>query len=90
MLRCVEEDGPKNQLCYDGGSMPDTLLSSLSSTLKLTTREEIARSLGESEQAVSRGLEFATAAVFDALHRQTGQSDMDAAFLHLVRGESVP
>jgi OmpA-OmpF porin, OOP family len=56
--------------------MPDTLLSSLSSTLKLTTREEIARSLGESEQAVSRGLEFATAAVFDALHRQTAQSDV--------------
>jgi OmpA-OmpF porin, OOP family len=56
--------------------MPDTLLSSLSSTLKLSTREEIARSLGESEQAVSRGLEFATAAVFDGLHRQTGQSDI--------------
>jgi len=56
--------------------MPDTLLSSLSSTLKLSTREQIARSLGESEQAVSRGLEFATAAVFDGLHRQTGQSDI--------------
>ena len=56
--------------------MPDTLLSSLSSTLKLSTREEIARTLGESEQAVSRGLEFATAAVFDGLHRQTGQSDI--------------
>jgi OOP family OmpA-OmpF porin len=56
--------------------MPDTLLASLSSTLKLTAREEIARSLGESEQAVSRGLEFATAAVFDGLHRQTGQSDV--------------
>ncbi len=56
--------------------MPDTLLSSLSSTLKLTTREEIARFLGESEPAVSRGLEFATSAVFDGLHRQTGQSDI--------------
>src|ERR1700693_4912153 len=56
--------------------MPDTLMSSLSSTLKLATREVIARSLGESEQAVSRGWEFATAAVFDALHRQTGQSDV--------------
>jgi len=56
--------------------MPDTLLASLSSTLKLTAREEIARSLGESEQAVSRGLEFATSAVFDGLHRQTGQSDV--------------
>jgi OmpA-OmpF porin, OOP family len=56
--------------------MPDTLLSSLSSALKLSTREEIARSLGESEQAVSRGLEFATTAVFGGLHRQTGQSDV--------------
>ena len=56
--------------------MPDTLLSSLSSALTLSTREEIARSLGESEQAVSRGLEFATAAVFGGLHRQTGQSDV--------------
>jgi hypothetical protein len=55
--------------------MPDTLLASLSSTLKLSTREEIARTLGESEQAVSRGLELATAAVFDGLHRQIGQSD---------------
>lgn len=56
--------------------MPDTLLSSLSSTLKLTTREEIARFLGESEPAVSRGLEFASSAVFDGLHRLTGQSDI--------------
>lgn len=56
--------------------MPDTLLSSLSSTLKLTTREEIARFLGESEPAVSRGLEFATSAVFDGLHRLTAQSDI--------------
>ena len=56
--------------------MPDTLLSSLSSALNLSTREEIARSLGESEPAVSRGLEFATSAVFDGLHRQTGQSDV--------------
>lgn len=44
--------------------MPDTLLSSLSSTLKLKTREEIARFLGESEQAVSRlGLALAPAVV---------------------------
>ena len=56
--------------------MPDTLLSSLSSTLKLTTREEIARFLSESEPAVSRGLEFATSALFDGLHRQTGKSDI--------------
>jgi hypothetical protein len=56
--------------------MPDTLLSSLSSTLKLKTREEIARFLGESEQAVTRGFEFATAALFEGLHRQTGQSEV--------------
>ncbi len=56
--------------------MPDTLLSSLSSALKLSTREEIARFLGESEPAVSRGLEFATSAIFEGLHRLTGQSDV--------------
>src|SRR5882757_10660316 len=76
MLRCVEQDGPKEPTALDGDFMPDTLLSSLSSTLNLSTREEIARSLGESEPAVSRGLEFATSAVFDGLHRQTGQSDI--------------
>jgi outer membrane protein OmpA-like peptidoglycan-associated protein len=64
--------------------MPDTLLSSLSSTLNLSTREEIARSLGESEPAVSRGLEFATSAVFDGLHRQTGQSDIMRQVIELA------
>jgi OOP family OmpA-OmpF porin len=56
--------------------MPNTLLSSLSSTLKLSTREEIARTLGESEPAVSKALELATAAIFDGLSRLTGQSDV--------------
>jgi outer membrane protein OmpA-like peptidoglycan-associated protein len=56
--------------------MPDTLLSSLSSALKLSTREEIARFLGESEPAVSRGLEFATSAIFEGLHRLTSQSEV--------------
>jgi OOP family OmpA-OmpF porin len=55
--------------------MSNTLLSSLSSTLKLSTREEIARTLGESEQAVSKALELSTAAIFDGLSRLTGQSD---------------
>jgi OmpA-OmpF porin, OOP family len=64
--------------------MPDTLLSSLSSALKLSTREEIARSLGESEPAVSKGLEFATAAVFSGLHRQTGQSDVMRQVIELA------
>ena len=64
--------------------MPDTLLSSLSSALRLSTREEIARSLGESEQAVSRGLEFATSAVFGGLQRQTGQSDVMRQVIELA------
>jgi OmpA-OmpF porin, OOP family len=55
--------------------MPNTLLSSLSSTLNLSTREEIARSLGESEPAVSKGFELATAAIFDGLNRLTSQPD---------------
>jgi OmpA-OmpF porin, OOP family len=55
--------------------MPNTLLSSLSSTLNLSAREEIARTLGESEPAVSRGFELATAAIFDGLNRLTGQPD---------------
>lgn len=55
--------------------MSNTLLPSLSSTLKPSTRQEIARTLGEPEQAVSRGLDLATAAVFDALKRQTRDSD---------------
>ncbi len=63
MLRCVEEDGLRNYLRHDGDFMPNALLSSLSSTLKLTTPEEIARTLGESEQAVSKGLQLATAAI---------------------------
>jgi len=55
--------------------MSNTLLPSLSSTLKPSTREEIARALGEPEQAVSRGLDLATAAVFDGLKRQTSDPD---------------
>jgi OmpA-OmpF porin, OOP family len=55
--------------------MPNTLLSSLSSTLNLSTREETARSLGESEPAVSKGFELATAAIFDGLNRLTSQPD---------------
>jgi Bacterial protein of unknown function (DUF937) len=55
--------------------MPNTLLSSLSSTLNLSTREEIATTLGESEPAVSKGFELATAAIFDGLSRLTGQPD---------------
>jgi hypothetical protein len=68
--------------------MPDTLLASLSSTLRLTTRQEIARSLGESEQAVSRGLQFATRPR-PAGHRTAvsrcwlRKSELDRKFFHL-------
>jgi OOP family OmpA-OmpF porin len=55
--------------------MPNTLLSSLSSTLKLSTRQEMAKTLGESEPAVSKGFELATAAIFAGLNRLTDQSD---------------
>jgi OOP family OmpA-OmpF porin len=55
--------------------MPDTLLASLASALKPST-PEVARSLGEPEQAVSRGFELATAAVFEGLARKTKDPDM--------------
>src|SRR6202000_820552 len=84
MLRGVEQDGPGNQLCLNGGFMPDTLLSSLSSTLNLTSRHEIAKFLGESEQAITRGFEFATATVFDGLRRQIGQSDLMRQVIELA------
>lgn len=55
--------------------MSNALLSSLSSTLKLSTREEIGRTLGESGAAVSKGFDLATAAIFDGLSSLTGQPD---------------
>ena len=55
--------------------MSHTLLSSLSSVLTPSTREEIARALGEREEPVSRGLDSAAASIFDGLSRQTGQSE---------------
>ena len=55
--------------------MPDTLLSAVTSTLSPSIRAGIAKALGESEQAVSTGVDLATAAVFDGLHHQVGQSD---------------
>lgn len=54
--------------------MSDTLLASLASTLRPST-QEAARSLGEPEQAVSRGFELATAAVYEGLTRQTNDPD---------------
>ena len=56
--------------------MPDTLLASLASMLKPSTLEA-ARSLGEPEQAVSRGFELATAAVFEGFLNRKTTSDPD-------------
>jgi OmpA-OmpF porin, OOP family len=75
MLHVVEQAWAKNQLCQHGGFMSHTLLSSLSSVLKPSTREEIAKALGESEASVSRGLDSATASIFDGLRRQTAQPE---------------
>jgi OOP family OmpA-OmpF porin len=55
--------------------MSDTLFASFSPTLKRTTLETISRQLGESEQAVSRGFELSTAALFGELARKTGDAD---------------
>lgn len=56
--------------------MSDTLFASFSSTLNRSTLENISRQLAESEQAVSRGFELATAAVFGGLMRKAGDSDV--------------
>jgi OOP family OmpA-OmpF porin len=55
--------------------MSDTLFASFSPTLKRTTLETISRQLGEPEQAVSRGFELSTTAVFRELTRKTGDTD---------------
>lgn len=56
--------------------MTNALLSSVSSTLNLSTRQETAKLLGESESAVSKGLELATSAAFAGLNRQADQSEI--------------
>ncbi|HXP10732.1 MAG TPA: OmpA family protein [Acidobacteriaceae bacterium] len=55
--------------------MTNALLSSVSSTLNLSTRQEIAKLLGEPESAVSKGLELATSAAFAGLNRHADQSE---------------
>ena len=55
--------------------MSNALLSSISSALNLSARQEIAKILGEPEPAVSKGLELASNAVFAGLNQQTGQSE---------------
>jgi OmpA-OmpF porin, OOP family len=52
-----------------------TLLASLSSMLKRSDIEGVARNLGESEQAVSRGMDLSMASIFSALARKAGDSD---------------
>jgi len=53
-----------------------TLLASLSSMLKRSDIEGVARNLGESEQAVSRGMDLSAGSIFSALSRKAGDSEM--------------
>lgn len=53
-----------------------TLLASLSSMLKRSDIEGVARNLGESEQSVSRGMDLSAASIFSALSRKAGDSEM--------------
>ena len=52
-----------------------TLLASLSSMLKRSDIAGVARNLGESEQAVSRGMDLSTASIFSALARKAGDGE---------------
>jgi OOP family OmpA-OmpF porin len=53
-----------------------TLLASLSSMLKRSDIEGVARNLGESEQAVSRGMDLSAGSIFSALSRKAGDPEM--------------
>ena len=53
-----------------------TMLASLSSMLKRSDIEGVAQNLGESEQAVSRGMDLSAASIFSALSRKSGDSEM--------------
>jgi OOP family OmpA-OmpF porin len=55
--------------------MSNALLSSVSSALNLSTRQAVAKFLGEPEPAVSKGLELATSEVFAGLNRHADQSE---------------
>ena len=54
--------------------MLDTLFSSSLAALKRFDPGDIANSLGESQQSISRGLESSVAAVLSGLSRNTGDS----------------
>jgi OOP family OmpA-OmpF porin len=55
--------------------MSNALLSSVSSALNLSTRQAVAKFLGEPEPAVSKGLELDTSEVFAGLNRHADQSE---------------
>jgi hypothetical protein len=69
--------------------MPDTLLASLASTLKPSILE-VARSLGEPEQAISRGFELAVAAVFEELTGKTDDLEMLRQVIDLASNPPQP
>jgi OmpA-OmpF porin, OOP family len=54
----------------------DTLLARVSSSIKPTTIRELASQRGESDRAVSRGIELSTAAVLGGLTRKAGDFDV--------------
>ena len=53
-----------------------TMLASLSSMLNRSDIEGVARNLGESEQAVTRGMDLSATSILSALSRKAGDSEM--------------
>jgi outer membrane protein OmpA-like peptidoglycan-associated protein len=66
------------------GYMPEALLASLSSAVKRSDLEGLARNMGEPEQTVSRGLELSAASIFSGLARRAGDSDALRQLLDLA------
>ena len=56
--------------------MAETLLARLSSTIKPSTIRDLASLLGESDRAISRGVELSTAAVLGGLTRKAGDFEV--------------
>ena len=69
--------------------MADTLLARLSSTIKPSTTRDLASQLGESDRAISRGLELSTAAVLGGLSRKAGDFDVMRQVIDLA-GKAGP
>jgi outer membrane protein OmpA-like peptidoglycan-associated protein len=57
-------------------SVADTLLARLSSAIKPSTIKDLASQHGESDRAISRGIELSTAAVLGGLTRKAGDFDV--------------